>query len=168
MLSPWNIEWCGSIECGVSFSGDIQTSPGCGPVQPALGDPAWAGGWAGGSPEGPASPCQAGILCDSVTWNLNREVRWHYSIMLPPRRGSSVWHTHLGLNLFSPSSVLYRYTSLEKSPAPKSTRWDSTSKAALATEVCGRSFGKIPWLLPGPQSMNHWINTVPHTSGILW
>ena len=33
--------------CGVSFSGDIQAPPGQGPVQPALGDPAWAGGWAG-------------------------------------------------------------------------------------------------------------------------
>jgi len=27
--------------CGVSFSGDIQAPPGQGPVQPALGDPAW-------------------------------------------------------------------------------------------------------------------------------
>jgi len=33
--------------CGVSFSGDIQDPPGHGAVQPALGDPAWAGGWAG-------------------------------------------------------------------------------------------------------------------------
>jgi len=31
--------------CGVSFSGDIQDPPGCGPVQPAVGDPASAGGW---------------------------------------------------------------------------------------------------------------------------
>jgi len=30
--------------CGVSFSGDIQDPPGCGPVQPAVGDPASAGG----------------------------------------------------------------------------------------------------------------------------
>ena len=30
--------------CGVSFSGDIRTPPGRGPVQPALGDPASAGG----------------------------------------------------------------------------------------------------------------------------
>jgi len=29
--------------CGVSFSGDIQDSPGQGPVQPAGGDPALAG-----------------------------------------------------------------------------------------------------------------------------
>ena len=33
--------------CVVSFSGDIQGPPGRGPVQPALGDPASAGGWAG-------------------------------------------------------------------------------------------------------------------------
>jgi len=33
--------------CGVSFSGNIQALPGQGPLQPALGDPAWAGGWTG-------------------------------------------------------------------------------------------------------------------------
>jgi len=33
--------------CGVSFSGDIPDPPGRGAVQPALGDPAWAGGWTG-------------------------------------------------------------------------------------------------------------------------
>jgi len=33
--------------CGVSSSGDIQDPPGRGAVQPALGDPAWAGGWTG-------------------------------------------------------------------------------------------------------------------------
>jgi len=33
--------------CGVSFSGDIQNLPGHGPVQPALGDAALAGGWSG-------------------------------------------------------------------------------------------------------------------------
>ena len=30
--------------CGVSFSGDIQDPPGQGPVQPAVSDPASAGG----------------------------------------------------------------------------------------------------------------------------
>jgi len=30
--------------CGISFSGDIQDLPGQGPVQPAVGDPASAGG----------------------------------------------------------------------------------------------------------------------------
>ena len=33
--------------CGVSFSGDIPDPPGQGPVQPAVGDPASAGGWTG-------------------------------------------------------------------------------------------------------------------------
>ena len=33
--------------CGVSFSGDIPAPPGRGAVPPALGDPAWAGAWAG-------------------------------------------------------------------------------------------------------------------------
>ena len=33
--------------CGVSFSRDTQNPPGQGPVQPALGDPASAGGWTG-------------------------------------------------------------------------------------------------------------------------
>jgi len=33
--------------CGVSFSGDIPDPPGRGAVQPAVGDPAWAGGWTG-------------------------------------------------------------------------------------------------------------------------
>jgi len=48
--------------CGVSFSGDIQTAPGRGAVQPALGDRALAGGWNGVSPEVPANPCYPGIL----------------------------------------------------------------------------------------------------------
>ena len=42
--------------CGVSFSGDIPDPPGRGAVQPALGDPAWAGGWAGGPTEVPPTP----------------------------------------------------------------------------------------------------------------
>jgi len=31
--------------CGVSFSGDIPTPPGQGPLQLTVGDPASAGGW---------------------------------------------------------------------------------------------------------------------------
>jgi len=34
-----------AVSCGVSFSGDIQDPPGQGPLQPTVGDPAWAGGW---------------------------------------------------------------------------------------------------------------------------
>ena len=48
--------------CGVSFSGDIPAPPGQGPLQPTVGDPAWAGGWAGGSPEVPSNPDHSGIL----------------------------------------------------------------------------------------------------------
>jgi len=31
--------------CGFSFSGDLRDPPGQGPLQPAVGDPASAGGW---------------------------------------------------------------------------------------------------------------------------
>jgi len=79
--------------CGVSFSGDTQTLAGCGPVQPALGDPASAGGWTGGSPEVPSTPCHAGILgfCDLVPMNIAAASEFcslvpsHTSTPSPPR-----------------------------------------------------------------------------------
>jgi len=49
--------------CGVSFSGDIQDPPGQGPVQPALGDPASAGGLDWVTHRGPFQPLP---FCDSV------------------------------------------------------------------------------------------------------
>ena len=55
--------------CGVSFSGDIPDLPGQGPVQPALGDPASAGGWAGWSTEVPSNPDHAVILWHAVHVN---------------------------------------------------------------------------------------------------
>ena len=48
---------------GVSFSGDIPALPGRGAVPPALGDPAWAGGWDWVTHRG---PCQPRPCCDSV------------------------------------------------------------------------------------------------------
>ena len=53
MVATFVTEGDGALEqaaqggCGVSFSGDISDPPGRGAVQPALGDPAWAGGWTG-------------------------------------------------------------------------------------------------------------------------
>jgi len=44
VMEPWN-RMPGRVV--VSFSGDIQDPPGQGPVQPALDDPASAGGWTG-------------------------------------------------------------------------------------------------------------------------
>jgi len=43
-ISDGALEQVAQGGCGVSFSGDIQDPPGQGPVQPALGDPASAGG----------------------------------------------------------------------------------------------------------------------------
>jgi len=48
--------------CGVSFSGDIQAPPGQGPLQPTVGDPAWAGGWTGWPTEVPSNPEHSVIL----------------------------------------------------------------------------------------------------------
>ena len=59
--------------CGVSFSGDIPDPPGQGPVQPALGDPASAGGLDWVTHRGPFQPRPC---CDSVirgTESLDRE-----------------------------------------------------------------------------------------------
>ena len=52
--------------CGVSFSGDIQNSPGQGPVQPAVGDPASAGGLDWMTHRGPFQPLP---FCDSVIFS---------------------------------------------------------------------------------------------------
>ena len=54
--------------CGVSFSGDIQNPPGHGPMQPAVGDPALAGGLDWMIPRG---PFQSLPFCDSVTGSFN-------------------------------------------------------------------------------------------------
>lgn len=48
--------------CGVSFPGNTQNLLGCGPMQPALGEPALAGGWMRQSPEVPSNPKQSVIL----------------------------------------------------------------------------------------------------------
>ena len=50
--------------CGVSLSGDIQDPPRRGPVQPAVGDPASAGGLDWMTHKGPFQPQ---TFCDSVT-----------------------------------------------------------------------------------------------------
>jgi len=49
--------------CGVSFSGDIQDPLGRGPVLPAVGDPASAGGSDSVTHRGPFQPL---TFCDSV------------------------------------------------------------------------------------------------------
>jgi len=49
--------------CGFSLSGDVQILPGRGPVQPAVGDPASAGGLDWVTHRGPFQPLP---FCDSV------------------------------------------------------------------------------------------------------
>ena len=49
--------------CGFFFSGDIETPPGRGPVQPAVGDPALAEGLDWVNPRG---PCQPPTVCESM------------------------------------------------------------------------------------------------------
>ena len=64
--SCWVMVLCRSVSrggCGVSFSGDIPDPPGRGAVQPALGDPASAGGLGWVTHRG---PCQPLLFCDSV------------------------------------------------------------------------------------------------------
>ena len=71
--------------CGVSCSGDIQDPPGQGPVQPAVGDPASAGGVDWVTHRGPFQPRP---FCDSVWFithgcqlvSLNRPVRNHTAV----------------------------------------------------------------------------------------
>ena len=46
----------GCVACGVSFSGDIQDPPEQGPLQPAVGDPASAGGLDEMTHRGPFQP----------------------------------------------------------------------------------------------------------------
>jgi len=66
------LEQASHRDCGVSFSGDIQTPPGRGPVQPAVGDLALAGGWTRWPTEVPSNPYHAVILwpgsCPSNIW----------------------------------------------------------------------------------------------------
>ena len=50
------VEQAAQGSCGVSFSGDIQDPPGQGPVQPAVGDPASAGGLNEMTHRGPFQP----------------------------------------------------------------------------------------------------------------
>jgi len=59
VMEPW------TRGCGFSFSGDIQDPPGRGPVQPALGDPALAGGLHSVIHRGSFQPR---TFCDSVKW----------------------------------------------------------------------------------------------------
>ena len=87
--------------CGVSFSGDIQDPPGQGPVQPALGDPALAGGLDWVIPRGPFQPrtfCEAVITLCLIIWmshpcictivaSRSRQVTWHLR--------ASIWGTML-------------------------------------------------------------------------
>ena len=63
VLGLFHLEQAAQRGCGVSFSGDIQNPPARGPVQPALGDSALAGGLDQMIHRGPYQPLR---FCDSV------------------------------------------------------------------------------------------------------
>jgi len=62
--------------CGVPYSGDIQDPPGQGPLQPAVGDPAWAGGWTRCPTEVPSNPYHSVIL-----WGPSLRVSWSLPVL---------------------------------------------------------------------------------------
>jgi len=65
--------------CGVSFSGNIQDLPGHGPVQPALGDPAWAGELDWVTHRGPFQPlpCWDSVIsCESPLFEF-KTITYH-------------------------------------------------------------------------------------------
>ena len=88
--------------CGVSFSGDIQDPPGQGPVQPAVGDPASAGGLDWVTQRGPFQPR---TFCDFVT-SLGSKAHKPLQGRRPPQAartdvtvGTSVLHLHMACPL---------------------------------------------------------------------
>ena len=82
--------------CGISFSGAIPDPPGRGAVQPALGDPAWAGGWAGWPTEVPSNPDHSVIL-----WFLEGQLL-HAKKELTRR---AVWRWLLGSSLITKGAL---------------------------------------------------------------
>ena len=108
--------------CGFSFSGDTQAPPGQGPLQPAVGDPAWAGGLDWMTHRG---PCQPLPFCDSI---LHPCARFH-----PPARkehgactrAGSVCRSRHGARLkrhpdacFPPRGRKYLVIKVTKTPRP--------------------------------------------------
>ena len=71
------------INPGVGFDDSSTAFQGQGPVQPALGDPASAGGGTGGSPGVPANPEHSGIVCDSIRLLLRFTARELQQVLIP-------------------------------------------------------------------------------------
>ena len=70
-----------------SFSGDIQDPPGQGPVQPALGDPASAGGLDWVTHRGPFQPQP---FCDSVIFFFSSCLSAEHQEILQNRSGAEI------------------------------------------------------------------------------
>ena len=62
--------------CGFSFSGDIQNLSGCGLVQPAVDDPASAGGWTRWFPEVPSNPYHSVFLWFCILIKQKQNSHW--------------------------------------------------------------------------------------------
>ena len=85
--------------------------PGQGPPQPAVGDPAWAGGWAGWPTEVPANPQRSVILWDPTrsTEKLNHNWQNRWTRHAAPRATGPAIAGQTRLPVYAISDILRQF-----------------------------------------------------------